>query len=176
MGVTAMMLMLAVFYNIPRCDLKGFFGLGAAGNGEGFCGLAKVNGGGDGSGGEGSRHGGGDPERIRLRQSAAGSGPRYTQHRDAAEEVRVNDFSFFPLSLLDLTPFFRTNSERTRSSERDPGLEATRKTVRVRPKTREERLADADRGEEQGGDRNVVEEHAHITYLAKEILSYLFSL
>ncbi len=76
LGVTAMMLLLSVFYNIPRCDFNIFFRLRPNG---GCCGL---NGSGDGGGT--TTGAGGDPERIRLQPSTsrAGEGPKYTQQLD----------------------------------------------------------------------------------------------
>ncbi len=102
-GVTAMMLTLTVFYNIPRCDLQMLFllrpALGAATN----CFRSGDDGGG-GSGetghiGTGNGRGNAnatDPERIRLQSAAGAGGPKYTQQIDETdEEVRIHLFDKF---------------------------------------------------------------------------------
>ena len=80
-GVTAMMVTLSVFYNIPRCDFKLFFLLRPD-----QC----MNGGATISGSANSvavgRSSNADPERIRLQTAGTRSGPKYTQHLDDPED------------------------------------------------------------------------------------------
>ena len=80
-GVTAMMVTLSVFYNIPRCDFKLFFLLRPD-----QC----MNGGAAIAGSMNSvamgRASNADPERIRLQTAGANSGPKYTQHLDDPED------------------------------------------------------------------------------------------
>lgn len=84
-GVTAMMVTLSVFYNIPRCDFKLFFLLRSDQCCGGMNGGAAIAGSMNSVAGMG-RASNADPERIRLQTAGARSGPKYTQHLDDPEE------------------------------------------------------------------------------------------
>ena len=87
-----MMLMLNVFYGIPRCDLNLFFSLNRNDDTQGCRPLCcPPMGGSNGTANEGggaSASSNADPERIRLQSAKGGKGPKYTQHLDEPEAVR----------------------------------------------------------------------------------------
>lgn len=87
-GVTAMMVTLSVFYNIPRCDFKLFFLLRPDQCCGGMNGGAAIPGStisysASAATGNASNA---NPERIRLHTAGARSGPKYTQHLDDPED------------------------------------------------------------------------------------------
>ena len=94
-----MMLMLNVFYGIPRCDLNLFFSLNRNDDTQGCRTLCcPPMGGSNGAANEGggaSASSNADPERIRLQSAKGGKGPKYTQHLDEPEAVSEN-FVFLP--------------------------------------------------------------------------------
>lgn len=91
-GVTAMMVTLSVFYNIPSCDFKLFFLLRSSPLGGCLSPPGVENQGSLRSGAVQSSAGGQyqDPERILLQSKGGQKGPKYTQHLDPEPEVGMS--------------------------------------------------------------------------------------
>ncbi len=111
-GVTAMMLTLAVFYSIPSCDLQLLFHLpqgaadclkGASNGVTSAVASSSAHAQSSSTPGQSSSSGGarraGDPERIRLQTAGGGRGPRYTQQLDEHDDEAVSTTSsLYPVS------------------------------------------------------------------------------